>query len=164
MAAILADATSGAQTLPWSMPGSCQSAAYAATRDLVDEVVVRRALPDDPERLLAGRGLGVSHGRRVPHRGLRGVFLDRVQDLGVAGAAAQIADQRPADPLPARPWVALQQAQAVSSMPGVQKPHCAAPLRRKHRLQRVETSPPGDRPRTVSSEWPSACTAATGRH
>ena len=44
-------------------------------------------------------------------------------------------------------------------MPGVQKPHCEAPRRRKHSCSGCMASPGPISPRSVVTWWPAACTA-----
>src|SRR4030095_7141440 len=83
-------------------------------------------------------GASVSVLATGPLRVLRGVFLDRVQDLGVAGAATQVTDQLPTDPLPARPWVALQQRPGGEEHAGRAEAAPRPPLAQEARVQRVE--------------------------
>ena len=81
-----------------------------------------------PPRRRPSRGGCQSPLGTVPPR----VVLDGVQDLGVAGAAAQVPRQPCAQLLRGRAHRSRSSSQrAVRTMPGVQKPHCAAPCARK---------------------------------
>ena len=91
----------------------------------------------------------------MPRARLRDRF-DRIDDRLVAGAAAVIAGEMLADCVAARaPALASASSCAVSSMPGVQKPHCSA-LRCDERLpagrrsRRCRTRPRWSRPRAVA--------------
>src|SRR6266508_1829262 len=109
MAAILAHGTSARTTLPWSMPGSCQSAAYSSDPSTLSTKSWCAGRCPTTRNACWRAGASVSAMAAGLLRRLRGVLLDRVQDLAVAGAAAQVAGQLPADPLAAGPRVALQQ-------------------------------------------------------
>src|SRR5512132_2769061 len=139
-AAILADATSARTTLPWSMPGSCQSAAYSSDPETLSTKSWCAGLCPMTRNASWRAGASVSVMAAGP---LRGVFLDRVQDLGVAGAATQVTDQLPTDPLPARPWVALQQRPGGEQHAGRAEAALRRPVAQEARLQRVELAARG---------------------
>src|SRR5215211_1953706 len=143
MAAILADATSARTTLPWSMPGSCQSAAYSSDPSTLSTKSWCAGLCPTTRNAAWRAGASVSGMAAGPLRGLRGVFLDRVQDLAVAGAAAQVADQLPADPLAARPRVALEERPGGEQHAGRAEAALRRPVAQEARLQRVELAARG---------------------
>ena len=78
----------------------------------------------------------VSSGYLIVER--RRLRSDGSDDLGVAGAAAQVAGQPDADLLLGRRWVAASSAVADMIMPGVQNPHCTPPSSSRLPLQRVQ--------------------------
>src|SRR6266511_3989829 len=109
MVAILAHGTSARTILPWSMSGSCQSAAYSSDPSTLSTKSWCAGRCPTTRNACWRTGASVSAMAAGLLRRLRGVLLDRVQDLAVAGAAAQVAGQLPADPLAAGLRVALQQ-------------------------------------------------------
>ena len=89
---------------------------------------------------------------------LLGRVLDRLDDFDVAGAAAQIARDAPANFLLGRVGVLRSSALALIIMPGVQKPHCRPCFSQKPSWSGCSW-PPCATPSMVSIAWPSACTA-----
>ncbi len=104
----------------------------------------------------SGRHLG-----RPLRRHPAGHIHDRVDDLEIAGAAAQHAADAVLHLLPgAASARGSSRSAAAISMPGVQMPHCAAPCSRKARRSR-SVSPRGPTPSTVWMTAPSACAVGT---
>src|SRR6266511_3643025 len=95
MAVILAHGTCARTTLPCSMPETLSTKSWCVGLCPTTRRVSRRA-----GALVSAIG---------PPGGLVGVLLDRVDDLAVAGAAAQVADQLATDPFAARPPLVLEQ-------------------------------------------------------
>src|SRR5215207_195759 len=143
MAAILADGMSARTTLPWSMPGSCQSAAYSSDPSTLSTKSWCAGLCPTTRSVAWRAGASVSGMAAGPLRGLCGVFLDRVQDLAVAGAAAQVADQLAADPLAARPRVALQERPGGEQHAGRAEAALRGAVAQEARLQGVEIATRG---------------------
>ena len=79
----------------------------------------------------------------------RGDRQHRLDDLAVAGAAAQHAAERVEHLGLARPRVRAQQRLGAISMPGVQIPHCAAPCATKARCSADSVPSAAARPSTV---------------
>ena len=100
-----------------------------------------------------------AHGPRSPARRRQ---PDRVEDLLVAGAAAEVPGERLADLVLARVGRALEQRGGRDDQPG----RAEAALHRARvdeRLLHGMKVSPAPRPSTVTTSWPSACAAST-RH
>ena len=112
---------------PWSMPGTRMSATNGCSPSTSSRP--RTAATGYPTR----RRGAVGRGRRPRRRGSRGRDrLDRIDDLDVAGAAAEVAGQRPRDLVARRRRArGASSASAFMTMPGEQKPHCDAPRARE---------------------------------
>src|SRR6266540_1788395 len=138
MAVILAHGTCARATLPYSMPGSCQSAAYGNDPSTLSTKSWCAGLCPTTWKVSWRTGAVVSATGTSP---LGGVLLDSVQDLAVAGTAAQVADQLPADPFAARPRVALQERPDGEQHAGRAEAALRSAVAQETRLQGVQVLP-----------------------
>ena len=87
---------------------------------------------------------------------------DRLDDLRVAGAAAEVPGDRLADRSPrSAPVPEARKARAAISIPGVQIPHCAAPASRKAACSPSSDPEPAASPSTVRTSRPSTWQTGT---
>src|SRR6266508_1389946 len=135
MAVILAHGTCARTTLPCSMPGSCQSAAESSVPETLSTKSWCVGLCPTTRRVSRRAGALVS--AIGPPGGLVGVLLDRVDDLAVAGAAAQVADQLATDPFAARPPLVLEQRIGRQQHPWRAEAALRRAVAQEARLQRV---------------------------
>src|SRR6266511_2760373 len=123
MAVILAHGTCARTTLPCSMPETLSTKSWCVGLCPTTRRVSRRA-----GALVSAIG---------PPGGLVGVLLDRVDDLAVAGAAAQVADQLATDPFAARPPLVLEQRIGRQQHPWRAEAALRRAVAQEARLQRV---------------------------
>ena len=135
-----ADARGGVRAAQGERPRACPRALEVAAvgeraRHLGDAVDPGRALAD---RCRARR-------TRVAHAISPAASCDRLEDLLVAGAAAEVAGERLADRSSSGEGSRSSRSTAETSIPGVQKPHCTAPASMKACLDRMQLAAGGER-------------------